>query len=72
MQYFGSQASTFPCSSIEQLFLAVQQEDIQFALVPLENSKSMNKAYDLLNDYDLRIIGETNFQVRHTLMTLPG
>lgn len=40
----------------------------------MENSTagSINKAYDLLNDYDLRINGETNLRVRHTLMTLPG
>jgi prephenate dehydratase len=43
-------------------------------MVPMENSTagSINKAYDLLNEYDLRIQGETNLRVRHTLMTLPG
>lgn len=36
------------------------------------NAGSINKAYDLLNDYDLRVHGETNLRVQHTLMTLPG
>ena len=45
-----------------------------YGMLPMENSTagSINKAYDLLNDYDLRVHGETNLRVRHTLMTLPG
>lgn len=43
-------------------------------MVPMENSTagSINKTYDLMNEYDLRIHGETNLRVRHCLMTLPG
>lgn len=45
-----------------------------YGMLPMENSTagSINEAYDLLNDYDLRVHGETNLRVRHTLMTLPG
>ena len=33
---------------------------------------SINKTYDLMNEYDLKIHGETVLRVRHCLMTLPG
>ena len=41
-------------------------------VVLLAVALTINKAYDLLNDYDLRVHGETNLRVQHTLMTLPG
>lgn len=74
MQYFGSSVKTLPCLSFDDLFKAVTNGDCQYGMLPMENSTagSINKAYDLLNDYDLRVHGETNLRVRHTLMTLPG
>lgn len=40
----------------------------------MENSTAgaINKAYDLLNEFDLRIHGEVRLKVQHCLMTIPG
>jgi prephenate dehydratase len=40
----------------------------------VENSRagSINQAFDLLLDHDLRVWGEVIFRVRHTLLSLPG
>lgn len=74
LNYFGRKASTKPCASFEDIFKAVQNEECQFGLLPMENSTAgaINKAYDLLNEFDLRIHGEVRLRVRHCLLTLPG
>ena len=43
-------------------------------LLPVENSQagSINQAYDLLLDHDLRVVGEVKFRVRHCLLAVPG
>ncbi len=42
--------------------------------MPVENSAagSINKAYDLLLDHDLRVHGEILLRIRHNLLTTPG
>ena len=43
-------------------------------LLPVENSQagSINQAYDLLLDHDLRVVGEVKLRVRHCLLVPPG
>ena len=73
-QYFGKGAQTMPCQSFDEIFKAIANDECQYGMLPMENSAagSINKAYDLLNDYDLRVHGETVLRVQHSLMTLPG
>jgi len=65
---------TLPCETFEDAFLAVQQGKAHKALIPIQNSLggSIHVNYDLLLRYDLHIIGELDFRVRHCLMALPG
>ncbi len=73
-QHFGSEVETLPCRAFEHIFETVETEEAEFGTVPVENSSagSINKAYDLLLDHDLRVHGEILLRVRHCLMTLPG
>jgi prephenate dehydratase len=52
----------------------MQNDKIQYAMIPIDNSivGLTFKSYNLVNDYNLRIIGETNVRIRQYLMTLPG
>lgn len=73
-QHFGPSISTLPCRSFEDVFEAVDGGRAVFAMLPMENSQagSINKSYDLLMEYDLRVHGETTLRVSHSLLALPN
>ena len=73
-QYFGPQVSTLPCPTFEDVFKAVETGSATLGLLPVENSQagSINQAFDLLLDHDLRVVGEVKLRVRHCLMAAPG
>ncbi len=73
-QRFGNEAETLPCEAFEHIFAAVERNEAQFGAVPVENSLagSINKAYDLLLEHDLKVHGEILLRVRHNLLALPG
>lgn len=73
-QQFGPAATTLPCHAFEDIFAAVEEGRADFGAVPVENSVagSINKAYDLLLDHDLKVWGEVLLRVRHNLLAMPG
>ena len=72
-QHFGDNVTPLPCRTFEHIFASVESGEADYGAVPVENSTagSINKAYDLLLDYDLRVSGEILLRVHHCLMTLP-
>ena len=72
--HFGSDVQTFPCRAFEHIFDAVESGEADFAAVPVENSTagSINKAYDLLLDHDLKVHGELLLRIHHNLLVVPG
>jgi len=73
-QFFGSEVETQPCRSLEGIFEAVESGATDYGALPVENSTagSINQAYDLLLDHDLRIWGEVILRVRHALLAPPS
>lgn len=73
-QAFGPQVGTLPCRTFEAIFDAVESGKADFGALPVENSTagSINQAYDLLLDHDLKIWQEVNYRVRHCLLGSPG
>jgi prephenate dehydratase len=73
-QFFGSDVETQPCRSFDGIFEAVESGDAECSALPVENSTagSINQAYDLLLDHDLRVWGEAILRVRHALLSSPG
>jgi len=73
-QHFGPQVGTLACHSFEDIFHAVEEGRATMGLLPVENSQagSINQAFDLLLDHDLRVIGEVKFRVRHCLLAPEG
>jgi prephenate dehydratase len=73
-QHFGSTVDTLACHSFEEIFRAVETGSARAALLPVENSLagSINQAFDLLLDHDLRVIGEVKLRVRHCLLAPSG
>ena len=73
-QFFGNQVSGVAAPSFKSIFEAVKNNDVDFGVIPLENSLtgSIHENYDLLLAYDLRIIGEITLRIIHHLIGKPG
>ncbi len=71
-EYFGSQIETRPCPTFNDVFQAVADSENAYGLLPIENSLagSIHRNYDLMLRYDLSILGEYFFRVRHCLLAL--
>ena len=71
---FGKDVDFLPCIQLKQVFQFVSQDNVEFGVVPLENSQagSINDTYDLLLAYPLTIFAEVVLRVSHYLMALPG
>jgi 3-deoxy-7-phosphoheptulonate synthase len=74
LQYFGDAAEAVPLPTFQAIFAAVKSGAADYGIVPLENSLagSIHENYDLLQEYDLRIIGELKLRIMHHLMARPG
>jgi prephenate dehydratase len=74
VQFFGPEVQTHPCRNFEGVFEAVESGAAEYGALPVENSTagSINQAYDLLLDHDLRVWGEAILRVRHTLLAPAG
>ena len=72
-QAFGPEVETQPCQHFEGIFEAVESGASNYGALPVENSTagSINQAYDLLLDYDLRIWSEVILRVQHVLLAPP-
>ncbi len=72
-QFFGSSITTNPRESLEGVFKAVEQDKVEFGIVPVENSLegSISRSYDLLLESSLKVCGETELRVVHCLIANP-
>jgi len=72
-QYFGTQVAAVPAPSFKAIFEAVKNGEVDFGVVPLENSLtgSIHENYDLLLEYDLKIVGEITLRIIHYLIGHP-
>lgn len=71
---FGSAVETLSCSTIDEVFAAVEASDAEFGVVPIENSTegAINRTYDLFVRSPLTISNEVSIPIRHNLMTASG
>lgn len=71
---FGQSISKVPCSSIDEVFRAVDAGAADFGVVPVENSSegAVSRTLDLLLDTDLKITGEVALAIKHHLLTKSG
>jgi len=71
--FFGPSIEVKPCESLDDVFRIVEQGEVQFGIVPIENSLegSISRVYDLLLDSSLRVCGETELRIAHCLIASP-
>jgi chorismate mutase/prephenate dehydratase len=72
--HFGNSCVLFNCSSIDEVFLAVQQKRANYGVVPVENSTEggVNNTQDCLIDSTVSIVGEVIVPIIHHLLVPPG
>lgn len=72
--FFEENNSFISFEKFEDVFRAIENQDIEYGVIPLENSSTggINENIDLLNKYGLYIVGEEYLSIRHNLMGLKG
>jgi prephenate dehydratase len=73
-QYFAPEAESVPCAALDDLFPLVDNGDVDYAMLPVENAVagSVTRAYELLMEHDLRVYAEVILLVQHMLLARPG
>lgn len=73
-QYFGDKVTAVPALSFKTIFEGVKNGEVDFGIVPVENSLtgSIHENYDLLLEYNLKIVGEITLRIIHHLIGKPG
>jgi prephenate dehydratase len=73
-ELLGSKVIAIGHPSFESCFRAVASMECDYACLPIENSLggSIHDNYDLMLRYDLTIVAEHEFRVRHCLLVKPG
>ena len=72
--FFGKSADVKPCKSFDDVFESVKTGDVDYGVVPIENSieGSVNRTYDLFLEYDLKVCGEIIIRISHCLIAHKG
>lgn len=73
-EYFGAKADTKSFDTFEGVFRAVLNGEVEYGVVPIENSYagSVEQVYDLLNQYDVKIVGEQFIHIENALLGIEG
>ncbi len=68
--FFGRTVRTRPCETLDEVFKLVQEGSVPYGIVPVENSLegSISRSYDLLLEYEVKVCGETQIRVSHSLI----
>jgi prephenate dehydratase len=72
--HFGPDADSISCETFAEVLSAVESGTCEYGMLPVENSiaGSVNWAYELLMEHDVRIYAEAILRVRHLLLAAPG
>ena len=71
VQLYFSEVTSRSYRSFSDLFLAIENDQIDLAILPIENSieGSVIESYELLLRSDLSVVGEINVKVDHCLIS---
>ncbi len=74
VEYFGQSADFRPVETIEDIFLEIERERIQYGIVPVENSieGSVTSTLDSFMKCSVKICGELNLGIKHNLVNQSG
>jgi chorismate mutase/prephenate dehydratase len=71
--FFGPGVQVKPLETLDEVFKAVEQGDVRYGVVPVENSLegSISRVYDLLLSSSLKVGGEIELRIMHCLIANP-
>lgn len=71
--YYLKSTKTVPYKTFSEVFRAVERTSVRYGIIPIENSLfgSIHQNYDLLQKFNLFIVGEIKLRVVHTLLVNP-
>lgn len=74
INHFGEREDAKSYNEFEEVFEAVEKEEIDYGVVPIENSSTgaISKVYDLLYKYDFYIVGEECVKINEHLVGIEG
>lgn len=74
LQYFGEEVEKVSVKNFEDIFIEIQNGNIEYGVLPIENSSTggISQVYELLNKYNFYINGENSIKIDHHLMGLKG
>jgi prephenate dehydratase len=74
LHYFKKKIETVPFRSFDDVFKSVLTKSTTYGIIPIENSLggSILQNYDLLQRYNLKIVGEIKIRVVHSLIVHKG
>ncbi|AFA47648.1 prephenate dehydratase [Acetobacterium woodii] len=74
LSYFKKDCQLFPFKTFEDVFIALNKGNIDYGVLPIENSStgSIAAVYDLLSQYQYFIVGEQEIHARHCLLAPQG
>ena len=72
-EYFSKTTATLPIKTFEGVFSSVKRGTARYGIIPIENSLfgSIHQNYDLLQQFDVKIVGEVKLRIVHALMVQP-
>lgn len=70
LKRFGSAVQGQPCATIDDVFLAVENDSVQYGTVPVENSTegAVGRTLDLLQQSSLQVCGEVMLPIHQCLL----
>jgi 3-deoxy-7-phosphoheptulonate synthase len=73
-QYFGEDVQLAAKPTFRAIFEAVNSGEVVYGIIPFENSLtgSIHENYDLLLEFDLKMVGELYLRIIHHLIAKPG
>lgn len=74
IEFFGENQNTFSYDKFEDVFLAIQKNEIDYGILPFENSctGAITAVYDLLLKYGFYIVGEEYIKINQNLVGIKG
>ncbi len=71
MKRFGSATEYIPAESIKDVFMEVEKGNVDYGVVPVENSTegAVNYTFDMFADFDLKICSEVMLDIKHNLLS---
>jgi chorismate mutase/prephenate dehydratase len=73
-KHFGSAPTLNPLSSIDDVFRAVEAGNVDYGVIPVENSTegAVGRSLDLLLNSPLQVCGEVHLPIHHNLLSKSG